>query len=84
MSLGLPRSKEVMLEVANRSLSREEGGASGLITSESTCGHKSNCKTKEIGLFEPESLPTPEVIISSVTVSPENSSRRRKSLLGVF
>ena len=51
VSLGLPRSKEVMLEVANRSLSREEGGASGLITSESTCGHKSNCKTKEIGLF---------------------------------
>ena len=49
--LGLPRSKEVMLEVANRSLSREEGGASGLITSESTCGHKSICKKKEIGLF---------------------------------
>ena len=51
VSLGLPRSKEVMLEVANMSLSKEEGGASGLITSESTCGHKSNCKTKEIGLF---------------------------------
>ena len=51
VSLGLPRSKEVMLEVANRSLSKEEGGASGLITSESTCGHKSNCKTKEIGQF---------------------------------
>ena len=51
VSLGLPRSKEVMLEVANRSFSRGEGGASGLITSESTCGHKSNCKTKEIGLF---------------------------------
>ena len=51
VSLGLPRSKEVMLEVANRSLSKEEGGASGLITSESTCGHESICKTKEIGLF---------------------------------
>ena len=49
VSLGLPRSKEVMLEVANRSLSKEEGGASGLITSESTSGHKSICKTKEIG-----------------------------------
>ena len=36
VSLGLPRSKEVMLEVANRSLSREEGGVCGLITSEST------------------------------------------------
>ena len=31
-----------------------------------------------------EVLPTPEQIVSSVTVSPENSSFRRKSLLGLF
>ena len=42
VSLGLPRSREEMVEVANKSLRRGEGGDRGRINKETTCGHKSN------------------------------------------